>query len=107
MCLIGVQANAESLSKTDLKRYPDIMPLSRVKPGMVGYGLTTFHANTISRFDIKVIGIVKNSNNGRDLILIRMHGGPITERGANLIHGMSGSPIYIGGKVIGAFSQGE
>ena len=87
--------------------YPDIMPLNQLKAGMTGYGLTTFHGTTISRFDVKIIGILKKANLGRDLILIRMNGGPITERGANLIHGMSGSPIYIEGKLIGAFSQGD
>jgi sugar lactone lactonase YvrE len=107
LCLFGTGNCLPPTAMADVPRYPDIMPLSHVKPGMVGYGLTTFHANTISRFDIKVIGIIKNQNVGHDLILIRMHGGPITERGANLIHGMSGSPIYIGGKIIGAFSQGE
>src|SRR5262249_38273223 len=108
-CLLssGTIAAAGAAEKASAQSYPDILPLSRVKPGMTGYGLTTFHANTISRFEIKVIGIIKNTNVGRDLILIRMHGGPITERGANLIHGMSGSPIYIGGKLVGAFSQGE
>ena len=87
--------------------YSDVMPLSQVKPGMTGYGLTTFKGTTISRFDVKVIGILRKVNNGHDLILIRMKGGPITERGANLIQGMSGSPIYLDGKCIGAFSQGE
>ena len=87
--------------------YSDIMPLSQVKPGMTGYGLTTFKGTTISRFEVTVIGIERKVNNGHDLILIRMKGGPITERGANLIQGMSGSPIYINGKCIGAFSQGE
>jgi SpoIVB peptidase S55 len=87
--------------------YSDILPLSQVKPGMTGYGLTTFKGTTISRFGVKVIGILRKVNNGHDLILIRMKGGPITERGANLIQGMSGSPIYINGKCIGAFSQGE
>lgn len=87
--------------------YPDIMPLNQLKAGMIGYGLTTFHGTTITRFEVKIIGILKKENLGRDLILIRMSGGPITERGANLIHGMSGSPIYIGGKLIGAFSMGE
>jgi len=106
LCLLGAGLLAPS-AKADTPHFPDIMPLRQVKAGMVGYGLTTFHANTISRFDIKVIGIIKNQNVGHDLILIRMHGGPITERGANLIHGMSGSPIYIGNKLIGAFSQGE
>ncbi|MCW3052094.1 MAG: peptidase SpoIVB, partial [Chthonomonadales bacterium] len=87
--------------------YPDIMPLNQIKAGMTGYGLTTFHGTTITRFEVKIIGILKKENLGRDLILIRMSGGPITERGANLIHGMSGSPIYINGKLIGAFSMGE
>ncbi len=87
--------------------YSDTLPLSQVKAGMTGYGLTTFKGTTISRFDVTVIGILRKVNNGHDLIMIRMKGGPITERGANLIQGMSGSPIYINGKCIGAFSQGE
>ncbi|HLJ55555.1 MAG TPA: SpoIVB peptidase S55 domain-containing protein, partial [Chthonomonadaceae bacterium] len=108
LCLAGSSSLAAGPAGSAVAaHYSDIMPLSHVKPGMTGYGLTTFHANTISRFDIKVIGIIKNTNQGHDLILIKMHGGPITERGANLIHGMSGSPIYIDGKIIGAFSQGE
>ncbi len=98
---------ASSSARADEPRYPDIMPLNQLKAGMTGYGLTTFHGTTISRFDVKIIGILKKENLGRDLILIRMNGGPITERGANLIHGMSGSPIYINGKLIGAFSMGE
>ncbi len=87
--------------------YPDIMTLDQVKPGMKGYGLTTFKGTKISKFAVTVVGILKKENGGHDLILIRMKGGPITERGANLIQGMSGSPIYINGKVIGAFSMGE
>jgi len=88
-------------------RYPDILPLSKVKPGMVGYGLTTFKGTTISRFKVTVIGVMRKANAGHDLILVRMKGGPITDRGANLIHGMSGSPIYLDGKVAGAFAMGE
>ncbi|HEV2474622.1 MAG TPA: SpoIVB peptidase S55 domain-containing protein, partial [Chthonomonadales bacterium] len=96
-----------SVALASVPRFPDIMPLSRVHAGMTGYGLTTFHGTTISRFQVTVLGILKKENAGHDLILIRMKGGPITERGANLIHGMSGSPIYIDGKLIGAFSMGE
>jgi hypothetical protein len=98
---------AGSPARAGVPHYSDIMPVSQIKPGMTGYGLTTFHGTTVSRFEIKVIGVLKQANAGHDLILIRMKGGPITERGANLIHGMSGSPVYIGGKIIGAFSQGE
>ena len=101
LCLIARPAQAAA------PVYSDILPLSQVKPGMTGYGLTTFKGTTISRFEVTVIGILRKVNNGHDLILIRMKGGPITERGANLIQGMSGSPIYINGKCVGAFSQGE
>ena len=82
LCILSGAFTASAGQTSAAQSFPDILPLSRVKQGMVGYGLTTFHANTISRFDIKVIGIIKNTNVGRDLILIKMHGGPITERGA-------------------------
>ncbi len=91
-------------------RYDDIMPASRLRPGMKGYGLTVFRGTRIERFDVTVVGVVKKGNfffPGHDAILIRMAGGPMTERKANLIAGMSGSPIYVNGKVIGAFSMGE
>lgn len=90
--------------------YPDIMPLSRVKPGMRGYGLTVFRGTTIERFGVTVVAVVRNGSlvaPGHDMILIRMTGGPMTANRANLIRGMSGSPVYINDRCIGAFSQGE
>jgi sugar lactone lactonase YvrE len=87
-------------------RYPDILPVSRVHAGMQGYGLTTFKGTTISRFEVTVNGVLKNANAGHDLIVIHMKGGPITQRGANIIEGMSGSPIYIGDKIVGAVAYG-
>lgn len=86
------------------------MPISEVHAGMTGYGLTVFRGTTISKFSVKVIGVVKKGSMvvpGHDMILVRMSGGPMTTRKANLIRGMSGSPVYIDGKIIGAFSQGE
>lgn len=91
-------------------RYPDIMPLSQVKAGMHGYGLTVFRGTKVERFDVAVVGVVKKGSlaaPGHDMILVRMFGGPITSRHAYLIRGMSGSPVYINGKIVGAFSQGE
>lgn len=91
-------------------RYPDIMPLSQVKAGMRGYGLTVFRGTKIERFDVAIVGVVKKGSlavPGHDMILVRMGGGPITNRKAYLIRGMSGSPVYINGKIIGAFSQGQ
>lgn len=85
---------------------PDAMPVSQVRPGMKGYGLTVFKGHTVERFDVEIIGVLHNTNVGRPLVLIKMSGGPITERGANIIQGMSGSPIYINGKCLGAVAYG-
>jgi len=90
--------------------YDDILPVSKIRPGMKGYGLTVFRGVRIERFDVTVVAVMKNGSfvaPGHDMILVRMTGGPMTGRQANLIRGMSGSPVYIRGKCIGAFSQGE
>lgn len=94
-----------------LEDYPapskEIMKVSEVKAGMKGYGLTVFRGTTIERFGVEVVGVMPNSYFGEPLVLVKLSGGPITERGAFLIQGMSGSPIYINGKLLGAFSQGN
>lgn len=90
----------------DLIPADEIIPLSKIHPGMEGYGLTVFHGYKVERFGVKVIDILHKQYMGRDLILIRMSGGPITSRGANIIAGMSGSPVYFGGKLAGAVSMG-
>lgn len=84
----------------------DVFPVSRVRAGMRGYGLTVFKGTQIERFEVEVIGVLEQANLGRPLVLIRMAGGPITERQANIIAGMSGSPIYLNGKILGAVAYG-
>lgn len=84
----------------------DFFPVSQVKPGMKGYGLTVFKGTKIERFEVEVVGVLEQANFGRPLVLIKMRGGPITERGANIIAGMSGSPIYLNGKNLGAVAYG-
>ena len=91
------------LSAEDAKK---IMPVSEVKRGMRGYGLTVFHGTKIEKFDVEILGILKRMNTGRDLIMVRIGGGPITSRNTGIIGGMSGSPIYIKGKLVGAISYG-
>lgn len=85
----------------------EYMPVSQVRPGMVGYGLTVFKGVKISKFGVKVVGVMPQADAGRPLILVMLSGGPITERKANLIQGMSGSPIYVDGKLLGAFALGD
>src|SRR5688572_14286760 len=48
------------------------MPVSEIKPGMVGYGLTVFRGTRVERFNVSIIGVVKKMLNGRDAILARL-----------------------------------
>jgi hypothetical protein len=82
--------------------YAETMPLSQVHKGMKGYGTTVFEGTTLERFDVEILGVLNNIGPGQDLILARVDG-PVIRR-AGVIAGMSGSPIYIDGKVIGALS---
>lgn len=80
------------------------MPLSELKPGMQGYGLSVFQGNKIERFDVTVIGVVKKVLSGRDAVMVRLSG-PLMGKNT-VIRGMSGSPVYINGKLVGAVSYG-
>jgi hypothetical protein len=71
---------------------------------MKGQGRTVFQGGKIERFDFEVLGIQKNAAPGRSRIMIRASGGPLAETG--ILAGMSGSPCYIDGKLIGALSTG-
>ena len=78
------------------------MPLSEVEKGMKGYGLTVFEGTKIERFDVEIIGVMHNIGPGQNLILARIDS-PVVQR-AGVIAGMSGSPIFVDGKVIGALA---
>jgi len=80
------------------------MPLSQVRKGMKGYGLTAFEGAKLERFDVEIIGILNNIGPGQDMILARVDA-PMVQR-AGVIAGMSGSPIFIDDKVIGALAYG-
>src|SRR5437588_5231867 len=78
------------------------MPLSEVHKGMRGYGVTVFEGTRLDRFDVEILGVLNNIGPGQDLILAKVDS-PTVQR-AGVIAGMSGSPVYIDGKVIGALA---
>lgn len=80
------------------------MSIEEIKPGMKGYGKTVFTGDRIEMFDVKVLGILKNWSAKSHLILIEMSGGPLEKSG--IISGMSGSPVYIDNRLIGAVAYG-
>jgi len=80
----------------------DTMPLSQVRKGMRGYGLTVFEGSKLEKFDVEIIGVLNNIGPNQNLILAKIDA-PEVKR-AGVIAGMSGSPIFIDGKVIGALA---
>lgn len=83
---------------------PDIMPVSDIHPGMKGYGLTVFQGTKPERFDVEVIDVLKNFRPKQDMILVKTKH-PRLEI-TKVVAGMSGSPIYLNDKMIGAYAYG-
>jgi hypothetical protein len=78
-----------------------LMPLSEIRPGMVGVGRTVFEGTRVEEFSARILGVVENVlGPRRSLIVARLEGGPLAETG--VIAGMSGSPVYVDGRLIGA-----
>ncbi len=83
---------------------PPIFPLSDVRPGQKGVGRTIFEGDRIDEFQVEILGVLKNAlAPKRDLILVQLSGGPLAITG--VVSGMSGSPVYVDGKLVGAVSR--
>ncbi|MBI2213651.1 MAG: hypothetical protein HYU52_08390 [Acidobacteria bacterium] len=80
----------------------DIMPIDSVHKGMKGYGVSVFEGNEAQRFDVEIMGVLRNIGPGHDLILAKVDSELLRRTG--VIAGMSGSPIYIDGKIVGALA---
>ena len=78
------------------------MPLSEVRKGMKGYGLTVFEGTNVEKFDVEILGVLNNIGPGQSLILAKVDS-PVVRR-TGIIAGMSGSPVFVDGKVIGALA---
>src|ERR1044072_7838516 len=83
-------------------------PVDDLKPGMVAIGRTVFQGDRLDEFKAHIFGVLPNTLRPRpNLILARLEGGPLANTG--VIAGMSGSPVYIDGRLVGAvsYSLGE
>jgi hypothetical protein len=84
------------------------MSVDEVRPGMTGVGRTVFEGNRVDEFKVQILGVLRNVNGPRrDMVLARLEGGPLANTG--VIAGMSGSPVYVDGRLLGAvaFSVGQ
>ena len=81
----------------------EILPLDQVRPGMQGYAYTIFAGDQVEKFDLEVIGVMPNFLGPRQSIILVQLKGPKVER-TGVVAGMSGSPVYLDGKLAGALS---
>ncbi len=83
----------------------EFYPQDEVRPGLSGIGLSVFRGTAIDTFGVEIIGLERNRlRPGKNLILARLSGAGLEETG--VIRGMSGSPVYIDGRLLGAVSFG-
>src|SRR5229473_269320 len=81
----------------------EILPLDQVRAGMQGYAYTIFADDQVEKFDLEVIGVMPNFLGPRQSIILVQLKGPKVER-TGVVAGMSGSPVYLDGKLTGALS---
>lgn len=93
-CLLAVSVQAQ-----------EFMNVSDVQIGMTGYAKTVVQGTEIQTFPVEILGVMKNSGPSGDLILAKFSG-PLIEQTGGIAQGMSGSPVYIDGKLLGAVAYG-
>jgi hypothetical protein len=98
MAMLGWGVKAD-----DPKPSQKFMPLEDIRPGMKGYGLTVFEGTKPERFEVEVLGLLVGVPNPRQSSVIARISGPQVNR-TGVFAGMSGSPIYIDGKLVGALA---
>ena len=80
-----------------------VFPLSEVKRGLRGVAYTVFEGVNPEPMDVEILGVLKDAlGPGQDMILARLHGAKPEYTG--VVAGMSGSPVYIDGRLVGALS---
>jgi hypothetical protein len=92
-----------SAQKTDSAQNPPIIPVSQIHAGMHGVAYTVFQGVKPESMEVEVLGVLHNVNGPKgDVILVRLHGEKVEYTG--VVAGMSGSPVYIDGKLAGALA---
>lgn len=78
------------------------MPVEDLRPDMAGVARTVFRGQTPEEFPLRILGVIQNSGPGQNMILARL----LTERLelTGVMQGMSGSPVYVQGKLVGAIA---
>jgi len=92
------------ISTVELDADTKIFGVSEIRPGMKGYGLTVFKGTEPERFEVEVVDVLERMLPKQDIILVKVSGHNLEETG--IFQGMSGSPIFLDGKIAGALAYG-
>ncbi len=101
--LLALQVSGASAFSFDPKT---MMDTPEIKRGMIAYGKTVFVGGTITTFKLAILDVMSRANAGGDMILAKALDGPCVERNSGIIGGMSGTPVYIDGRLVGAIAYG-
>jgi hypothetical protein len=88
------------LAAAAIQAAPAIFPLKDIRAGQRGIGRTVFFGSRVEEFEVEILGVLENMSPKESIILGRLKGGPLEHTG--VMQGMSGSPVYIDGKLAGA-----
>jgi hypothetical protein len=83
---------------------PGFFPLKDIRPGLHGIGRTVFEGNRVQEFQVEILGVLENVGPKQAIVLAKLSGGPLDQAG--VLQGMSGSPVYVDGKLAGAIALG-
>ena len=83
----------------------EVYPVSQVQRGVVGVGYTVVEGTTIEPFSVEILGVLERAGPAGSLILVRAFG-DLIDRVGGIASGMSGSPVYVDGKLLGAIGYG-
>ncbi len=100
VCVAVALASLGAATDGVVAQSAEIMPLSEVRVGQTGVGYTVVRGTEPEEFRVEVLGILKDSFPGLDLIVGRLNGLGLEQSG--VVAGMSGSPVYVGGRLVGA-----
>ena len=99
LCLLAI-LTAVALA-SDSTSNSNLMPLNEVRAGMKGHGISVFQGSKPERFEVEILGTLDGIPNPKQSIVIARLSGPLVDR-TGVFAGMSGSPVYIDGKLVGA-----
>ena len=82
-----------------------LMPIRDLRPGMQGIGKTVIQGDTIEEFNVEILGVQGSEATGYS-VFVRLYG-DLIEKTGGVAQGMSGSPVYVDGRLVGAVAFGK